>query len=166
MSTNMIGIGDVLHDGDPEPPIGTVVQLWNEERWKRVGNPRGGPCSWSVDQEHASPVRSWHHIMLEGAVVVTAVPAKPTTAPLMGRNEHADGDQLGFTGLVATGVSPEVAWQEMKDRCSDPQVRAVFEHMGTTEAGRRALEHSREQWAAHGLPIPWEQTVSDTQQEA
>ncbi|GAB7036053.1 hypothetical protein JCM4914_75140 [Streptomyces platensis subsp. malvinus] len=64
--------------------------------------------------------------------------------------------QLGFAGLVVAGHSPEVAWQTIKDRCANPTVRQMIKHMQSSEAGRKALEHTRQEWADLGLPPPWD----------
>ncbi|MFF9594222.1 hypothetical protein ACF1FX_34455 [Streptomyces sp. NPDC014646] len=67
-----------------------------------------------------------------------------------------------FAGLVMTGHSPEVAWQTIKDRAANPVVRKMIERMQSTEAGRKALEYSRREWAGQGLPAPWDPPAVDS----
>lgn len=67
-----------------------------------------------------------------------------------------DPDELGFTGLIAAGRTPEEAWAEIRAGLQDPEVRAIIADLGTTEEGRAALAWSREQWAEHGMIAPWD----------
>ncbi|KOT91061.1 hypothetical protein ADK86_24095 [Streptomyces sp. NRRL F-5755] len=79
------------------------------------------------------------------------------TAVGSARCQRVENDtELGFAGLVVTGHSREVAWQTIKDRSANPTVRKLIEHMQSSEAGRKALEQSRQEWAGLGLPPPWD----------
>jgi hypothetical protein len=67
------------------------------------------------------------------------------------------GWTLGFAGLLAAGVDPQEAYQQVRALCADPAVRAVLAELARTAEGRTALEYSRERWAAYGFPPPWEE---------
>jgi hypothetical protein len=67
------------------------------------------------------------------------------------------GWTLGFAGLLATGVDPQEAYQQVHARCADPAVRAMLAELARTPQGRAALESSRQRWAAYGFPPPSEQ---------
>jgi hypothetical protein len=64
---------------------------------------------------------------------------------------------LGFTGLLAAGRTPQEAWQIIHDdTAASPEARAIFADLAATEDGRAALDWARAAWARHGLPPPWE----------
>jgi hypothetical protein len=66
---------------------------------------------------------------------------------------------LGFTGLLAEGLSPAEAWQVIRDELlAEPGAVAIILGLERTEQGRRALAWSRAQWAEHGLTAPWDHT--------
>ena len=65
-------------------------------------------------------------------------------------------DDLGFSGLLASGKTPQEAWDLLHERCSDPSVRAAMEVLRRTPQGPAAFDRLREAWAAYGLPPPWE----------
>jgi hypothetical protein len=67
------------------------------------------------------------------------------------------GRTLGFAGLLAAGVDPQEAYEQVRARCADPAVRAVLAELARTPEGRAALDNSRERWATYGFPPPWEQ---------
>jgi hypothetical protein len=67
------------------------------------------------------------------------------------------GRNLGFAGLLAAGVDPQEAYQQVRALCADPAVRAVLVELQRTSEGRAALDSSRQRWAAYGFPPPWEQ---------
>lgn len=64
-------------------------------------------------------------------------------------------DGLGFAGLLAIGVDPRAAWQDIHDGCQHQGIQAMFTFLEGTEDGRAALEYARQRWAAYGLPAPW-----------
>jgi hypothetical protein len=66
---------------------------------------------------------------------------------------------LGFAGLLAAGVDPQEAYEHVRALCADPAVRAVLAELARIPEGRAALDSSREQWAAHGFPPPWDQAL-------
>ena len=64
--------------------------------------------------------------------------------------------ELGYTGLLAVGHTPQEAWQIIRDGIiARPEVWAVFEAMKDPE-GRAALDWARQRWAEHGLPAPFD----------
>jgi hypothetical protein len=65
--------------------------------------------------------------------------------------------ELGFAGLLAAGVDPREAYEQVRALCADPAVRAVLVELARTPEGRTALDSSRERWAAYGFPPPWEE---------
>jgi hypothetical protein len=69
------------------------------------------------------------------------------------------GWTLGFAGLLAAGVDPQEAYEQVRARCADPAVRAVLAELTHTPQGCAALEASRERWAAYGFPPPWEDAL-------
>jgi hypothetical protein len=64
---------------------------------------------------------------------------------------------LGFAWLLAAGVDPREAYEQVRVLCADPAVRAVLAELQRTPKGRVALDYSRERWAAYGFPPPWEE---------
>jgi hypothetical protein len=70
----------------------------------------------------------------------------------------ADPDGLGFRGLLDAGMTPEEAWQTIHDDLhAEPGALAIIRSLDTDQQGQEALAWSRRQWAAHGLPPPWEE---------
>jgi hypothetical protein len=65
-------------------------------------------------------------------------------------------DDLGFTGLLLAGLTPEQAWAEVHRTSQEPEVQAIIAELAASPEGREALDWSRAQWADHGLPPPWE----------
>jgi hypothetical protein len=65
--------------------------------------------------------------------------------------------ELGFAGMLAAGIDPQDAYEQVRAACADPAVRAVLAELPRTPEGRAALAYSRERWAAYGLPPPWEE---------
>jgi hypothetical protein len=64
----------------------------------------------------------------------------------------------GFTELIAEGMSPEQAWQQVRDTfAADPDARGAIELMKQDPHGRAALAWSRMMWAGYGLAPPWEE---------
>lgn len=63
---------------------------------------------------------------------------------------------LGFAGMVAAGVSPEVAWEEIHRDATSDLTRPIFDHLRSTDDGRAALECAAQRWAELGFPPPWE----------
>jgi hypothetical protein len=70
------------------------------------------------------------------------------------------GGDLGFAARLGTGASPRNAWEEIRARCSGPELRAVLGAMRASDQGRAALEASRQQWLAQGLVPPWEPAIT------
>jgi hypothetical protein len=69
----------------------------------------------------------------------------------------ADPDGLGFRGLVDTGMSVEEAWQVIHDDLiANPAAVAIIRELDRDPHSQEALAWSRRQWAAWGLPPPWE----------
>lgn len=75
------------------------------------------------------------------------------------QRETDDAPQLGYAGLVATGATPDAAFDEIAADTDDPTVQAIFAHLQSTPEGRAMLEDAKAQWAALGLPAPWERTL-------
>jgi hypothetical protein len=74
----------------------------------------------------------------------------------------ADPDGLGFRGLLDAGMTPEEAWQVIHDDlAAEPGALAILMSMAQDPKGQEALDWSRRQWAAHGLPPPWTERPSD-----
>jgi hypothetical protein len=71
--------------------------------------------------------------------------------------------ELGFAGMLAAGAGPQAAWEQIRAQCSDPSVQAILTQLRRIPEGRAALDCSRQRWAAHGFPPPWE--VGADQQE-
>jgi hypothetical protein len=70
---------------------------------------------------------------------------------------HEERDP-GFAALIAEGLTPKQAWQEIRDMyVADPATRAVIDRMRQDKAGRAALAWSRMMWAGYGLAPPWEE---------
>jgi hypothetical protein len=70
----------------------------------------------------------------------------------------ADPDSLGFRGLLDAGMTPADAWQAIHDDLArEPGALAIMRDLDRTPEGQEALAWSRRQWAAHGLPPPWEE---------
>jgi hypothetical protein len=67
------------------------------------------------------------------------------------------GRDLGFAGMLAAGIDPRDAYEQVRAACSDPAVRAVLAELQRTPEGRAALAYSRQRWAAYGFPPPWEE---------
>jgi hypothetical protein len=67
------------------------------------------------------------------------------------------GWDLGFAGLLAAGIDPCEAYEQVRALCADPAVRAVLAELARTPEGRAALHSSRQRWAAYGFPPPWEE---------
>ncbi len=67
------------------------------------------------------------------------------------------GPNLGFAGLLAAGIDPRDAYEQIRALCADPAVRAVLAELQRSPQGRAALDSSRQRWAAYGFPPPWEQ---------
>ncbi len=67
------------------------------------------------------------------------------------------GWELGFAGMLAAGVDPRDAYEQVRAACADPAVRAVLAELRRTAEGRSALAYSRARWAAYGFPPPWEE---------
>lgn len=67
------------------------------------------------------------------------------------------GDRkLGFAGMIAAGIDPKQAWDEIHQTCKAPEIRVIFEQLGQGPEGQAALEYSRQMWAKHGFPAPWD----------
>jgi hypothetical protein len=64
--------------------------------------------------------------------------------------------ELGFAGMLAAGIDPRTAWEQIRALCADPAVCAVLAELEHTADGRAALASSRQRWAAYGFPPPWE----------
>jgi hypothetical protein len=59
--------------------------------------------------------------------------------------------------MLAAGVPPAEAWQSIRDDViADPGARGIFADLASTEEGRDALDASRQMWARHGLPAPFD----------
>jgi hypothetical protein len=65
-------------------------------------------------------------------------------------------DDLGFSGMLTAGMAPRQAWEALREQCSDPSVLAALEVLRRSPHGQAVLDRSRQAWAAHGLPPPWE----------
>jgi hypothetical protein len=65
--------------------------------------------------------------------------------------------ELGFAGMLAAGVEPPDAWEQLRAQARDPAVRAILAELQRTPHGRAVLEHSRARWAARGFPPPWQE---------
>jgi hypothetical protein len=63
--------------------------------------------------------------------------------------------ELGFTGMIITGMDPQQAWDKIHEQAQYPEVQAIITELGKSTEGRAALEDSRARWAAHGFPPPW-----------
>ena len=69
----------------------------------------------------------------------------------------AHPDDLGFLGLVDAGMTPAEAWQVIHDDLErEPGALAIIKDLDRDPQGQEVLAVSRRQWAAHGLPPPWE----------
>lgn len=67
------------------------------------------------------------------------------------------GRELGFAGMLAAGMTPAEAWQLIRaDLTASPEARAIYAGLETDPDGRAALAWSRAQWAAKGLPAPFD----------
>lgn len=67
------------------------------------------------------------------------------------------GDRvLGFAGMIAAGMDPQQAWDEIHQTCQAPEIRVIFEQLAAGPEGQAALECSRARWAAYGFPAPWD----------
>lgn len=65
-------VGDVLHETDPEPPVGTIVQLRDGEKWQRLD--AGDAWCWSGEHHgYQKPCWTWGRVTFDGPVVVAAV---------------------------------------------------------------------------------------------
>lgn len=74
---DMPNVGNILDENDPEPPIGTIVELADGERWGRLDEP--GEWHWAPEhQDYAVGVWRWCRVTFEGPVVVVAVPEGAT----------------------------------------------------------------------------------------
>jgi hypothetical protein len=70
----------------------------------------------------------------------------------------ADPHSLGFLGLVDAGMTPSEAWQVIHDDlAAEPGALAIIKDLDSTPEGQETLAWSRQQWAVHGLPPPWEE---------
>ena len=70
----------------------------------------------------------------------------------------ADPHSLGFRGLLDAGMTPADAWQAIHDDLTaEPAAVAILRDLDSTPEGQEALAWSRQQWAAYGLPPPWEE---------
>jgi hypothetical protein len=70
----------------------------------------------------------------------------------------ADPDALGFLGLMDMGMTPAEAWQVIHDDLqAEPGALAIIRDLDRDPEGQEALAWSRQQWASHGLPPPWEE---------
>jgi hypothetical protein len=58
--------------------------------------------------------------------------------------------------MLAAGKTPREAWETLRGQCSDPSVRTALEVLRRSPHGQAVLDRSRQAWAAHGLPPPWE----------
>lgn len=67
-----------------------------------------------------------------------------------------DDRMLGYAGMIAAGMTPVEAWQEIRAAAMDPEVRPIFAEMERTEEGREALDCARAAWARKGLPAPFD----------
>jgi hypothetical protein len=55
-------------------------------------------------------------------------------------------------------MTPADAWQAIHDDLeAEPAAVAILRDLDSTPAGQEALAWSRQQWAAYGLPPPWEE---------
>jgi hypothetical protein len=63
----------------------------------------------------------------------------------------------GYAGMIAAGTDPREAWEQIRaELAASPETRAVIAALAEDEEGRAALAYSRERWAVHGFPPPWE----------
>lgn len=62
----------------------------------------------------------------------------------------SDDRQLGFAGMVMVGIHPAQAWASICDDM-DADVQALVDMLSPA-----ALDKSRADWAAYGLPPPWD----------
>lgn len=70
----------------------------------------------------------------------------------------ADPHSLGFRGLLDAGMTPAEAWQVIHDDlAAEPGALAIIRGLDTDPEGQETLAWSRREWAAHGLPPPWEE---------
>jgi hypothetical protein len=69
--------------------------------------------------------------------------------------------ELGFAGMLAAGVGPQAAWEQVRARAHDPGVQAIIAELRRTPQGQAALDYSRARWATHGLPPPWAPTTGE-----
>lgn len=72
--SEVIAIGDVLDEHDPEPPVGTTVILLAEddERWQRLDT----DSAWCWSGEHhgyLKPCWRWGRVTFTGPVMVVGV---------------------------------------------------------------------------------------------
>ena len=67
-----INIGDILDEHDPEPPIGTIVELHDGEKWQRVDEP--GEWHWAAEhQGYETGVWRWQRVTFDGPVTVVEI---------------------------------------------------------------------------------------------
>jgi hypothetical protein len=60
--------------------------------------------------------------------------------------------ELGFAGMLATGMTPLEAWQEIRAAFAvDPETRELVRALPA-----ETLEWSAREWARYGLRPPWE----------
>jgi len=60
--------------------------------------------------------------------------------------------ELGFAGMIAAGMTPEAAWQSIRDDVAADRGALALLHL----LDEQAVEQSRRDWARYGLPLPWE----------
>jgi hypothetical protein len=74
----VISVGDVLTDNSPEPPLWTIVELGDGERWRRLPS----PCdhSWGAAHTGWDPVWRWGRVTFDGPVTVIRV-GRPSSDP-------------------------------------------------------------------------------------
>lgn len=71
---------------------------------------------------------------------------------MTGTQQPDAGREPGFAGMTAAGVSPADAWQQIRDDLiACPGALALLQQLDPD-----SLRWSRQRWAAHGLPPPWE----------
>jgi len=70
-----------------------------------------------------------------------------------------DADPLGRGpgGMLPGPRDPRGAWRHFKAQVDgDPTARAIILNLAGTPEGRASLERSRQAWALHGLPAPFD----------
>ena len=80
----VISVGDVLTDNDSEPPAGTVVELGDGQRWKRLFNVPWTYRRWqwiaTTENGVDYPLTRWQwaRVTFDGPVTVVELPESPS----------------------------------------------------------------------------------------